>query len=269
MILANVAAAHMLQQFKAQAIYRTHELPDPLKINELRDTLKVLGISLNKGEIREPKHLDTVLQQVADSPLQRLVSKLVLRTQTRAIYNPENQGHFGLNLTEYAHFTSPIRRYADFVVHRALLHAMGITKKAPFNRPDVERIANHITQREHQADMAERSLKERYVIQHLQKFKGATFTGVVDGLSKFGLYVELDEYPASGLVPRETLGQYRYDFKTKQMINRRTRDAWQLGDVVVVKIIDADPLRKKLLLHIEKRVKSIDELAGRERVKRR
>lgn len=265
MILANVAAAQMLEQHKAQAIYRTHELPDPLKINELRDTLKALGIPLTKGEIREPKHLDKVLQAVNDSPLQRLVSKLVLRTQTRAIYNPENQGHFGLNLTQYAHFTSPIRRYADLVVHRAILHAMGIEKKAPFSRPDVERIANHITQREHQADMAERSLRERYVIKHLEKFKGASFTGVVDGVSKFGLYVELDEYPVSGLVPRETLGNYRYDHRSGQMRSQRGNDAWQLGDLVSVKIIDADPLRKKLLLQIEKRIKSINEFAAHSR----
>ncbi|USO01021.1 MAG: ribonuclease R [Alphaproteobacteria bacterium] len=263
MILANVAAAHMLQQHKTQAIYRTHEIPDPLKIKELRDTLKALGVPLPKGEIREPKHLDQILQHVSDSPLQRLVSKLVLRTQTRAIYNPENQGHFGLNLPQYAHFTSPIRRYADFVVHRAILHAMGREKHTPFNRPEVERIANHITQREHQADMAERSLRERYMINYLKGHRGGSFKGIIDGVTKFGLYVELDDYPASGFVPRETLlgDRYSYDHKTNRMVGQRGKHIWSLGDIVVVTVVEADPLRKKLLLAIKKRLQSVAEIA--------
>lgn len=255
MILANVAAAETLETFKIPTIYRTHELPDPLKIEELRSILQHLKISFPKGPVQNPKVLAKVLQQVKSSPVHRLINKLVLRTQARAVYSPDNQGHFGLNLQRYAHFTSPIRRYADLMVHHGLLTAIKLAKNS-FSRPYVERIARHITLREHQADQAERSLRERYIIHHLKKFVGGKFRGIVDGVAKFGLFVELDEFPVSGFVPRELLRDdfYHFDPKTNQLFGRKHKNSWQMGDIIEVQIIEADALRKRLTLKAIKRL---------------
>lgn len=259
MIAANVAAAETLEQFKIGTIYRTHELPDPLKIEDLRAVLNHLKISFPKGTIDTPKALSKVLAQVKGTSLSRLVNKLVLRTQTRAVYSPDNHGHFGLNLPRYAHFTSPIRRYADLMVHHGLLTAMKLTNNAPLARPQLERVARHITLREHQADQAERSLRERFIIHYLQKHVGARYRGIVDGVIKYGLFVELDQLPVSGFVPRELLSDdfYRFDARLNHLQGRKPQNLWQMGDLVEVEIIEANALNKKLTLKIVNRIKAL------------
>lgn len=259
MIAANVAAAETLEQFKIGTIYRTHELPDPMKIEDLRAVLNHLKIQFPKGTIDSPKALSKVLAQVRGTSLHRLVNKLVLRTQARAIYSPDNHGHFGLNLPRYAHFTSPIRRYADLLVHHGLLTAMKLTNNAPLARPQLERVARHITLREHQADQAERSLRERFIIHHLQSQVGARFRGIVDGVIKYGIFVELDHLPVSGFVPREMLSDdfYRFDPRLNHLQGRKPQNLWQMGDLVEVEVVDANALSKKLTFKIVSRLKAL------------
>ena len=251
MIQANVCAAETLEARKSPLIYRVHDTPSQEKMFALADFLGTIGMSWNKGEPPRTDRFNKLLADTRETPHAEIVNEVVLRTQMQAHYSPDNIGHFGLNLTRYAHFTSPIRRYADLVVHRALIRAEklgddGLTDK------DIVRLAEtaeHITAAERRAMAAERDAIDRYVAAFLSERVGAEFGGRITGVTRFGLFVRLDETGADGLCPVSSLGDeyFVHDDRTHALVGERSGKRWRLGARVSVRLREATPLTGGLL----------------------
>ncbi len=245
MIQANVAAAETLEKHRTPLLYRIHDQPSPEKIEGLRDFLATLDMKFGmKGGIK-PAQFNHILAKVADTAQAGLVNEVVLRSQAQAEYAPLNIGHFGLNLRRYAHFTSPIRRYADLIVHRALIRALRL---GPDGLPDaiddkLEAIGAEISAAERRAMLAERDTIDRLVARWLMDRIGASFRGKISGVTKSGLFVRLDETGADGFIPASTIGDdyYVYDEKARSMTGSRTGETYRLGDRVEVKLVEAQP----------------------------
>jgi ribonuclease R len=254
MIQANVCAAQTLEQRRSPLIYRIHDTPSEAKLQSLADFLETLSIPWNKGEAPRTDRFNKLLDQTREGPSREIVNEVVLRTQMQAQYSADNIGHFGLNLDRYAHFTSPIRRYADLIVHRALIRALGMGSDG-LTDADVAHIkdtAEHITFAERRAMAAERDAIDRYVAAFLQDQIGATFEGRITGVTRFGLFVRLSETGADGLVPVATLGgeYFIHDDHAHALIGQRTGSRWTLGKMVDVKLKEAAPLTGGLLLEM-------------------
>ncbi len=245
MILANVAAAEALERAKTPLIYRVHDEPDPEKLDSVRDYLGTLDYSLTKSAVR-PANFNQLLKIAEDRDEKEMVSEVVLRSQRQAIYDDENAGHFGLNLARYAHFTSPIRRYADLVVHRALVKAFklgehGQTEKEAKALSDV---AEQISDLERRSIAAERESNDRYLAGFLEGRVGAEFDARIRGVTRFGLFVMLDETGADGFIPMRSIGFERFRFEEQQhaVIGETTNGMFRLGQAVRVKLAEAAPL---------------------------
>src|SRR5262249_11497479 len=177
----------------------------------LREFLATLGLKLAKGQVIFPRHFMQLLDRVRETAFEAMVNQVVLRSQAQAAYSPDNIGHFGLALRRYAHFTSPIRRYADLLVHRALIRALKAGEGAlPENAGDFVEFGAHISATERRAAQAEREVVERYAAQYLAQHVGSAFRGRINGVTRFGLFVTLDETGADGLVPIRSLPQDYY-----------------------------------------------------------
>jgi ribonuclease R len=246
MIQANVAAAETLEEKKSPLVYRIHDTPSMAKLETLREFLKSIDVSLPKGGNLRPSHFNRILDQVKDAEHGRLVHEVVLRTQAQAEYHPENIGHFGLNLRRYAHFTSPIRRYADLIVHRALIRALklGAGGLQEGIEATIAETAAAISGTERRAMAAERDTIDRLVAHWLMDRVGATFRGRIAGVTRAGLFVKLDETGADGFVPISTLGNdyFVHDEARHALIGRATGEMYRLGDRVEVKLVEAAPL---------------------------
>jgi ribonuclease R len=246
MIMANVAAAETLEAKKSPLVYRIHDAPSLAKQEALRDFLKSIEMSLPKGGNLRPSHFNNILGRANGSEHGPLLNEVVLRTQAQAEYSPENIGHFGLNLRRYAHFTSPIRRYADLIVHRALVGALGL---GAGGLPEgiearLPEMAAQISAAERRSMAAERDTIDRLVAHWLADRIGATFRGRISGVTRAGLFVKLDETGADGFVPMRTLGSeyFTYDEARHAVIGSRTGEMHRLGDRVEVKLVEAAPL---------------------------
>lgn len=253
MIQANVCAAQTLEQRRAALIYRIHDSPSEEKIQSLGDFLATLGIPWSKGEAPRTDRFNRLLEQTRETPHAEIVNEVVLRTQMQAIYSPDNIGHFGLNLDRYAHFTSPIRRYADLVVHRALIASLKLGDGGQIEEPvALKTTAEHITMAERRAMAAERDATDRYVAAFMKDRVGATFEGRITGVTRFGLFVRLDETGADGLVPVSTLGAeyFVYDDSAHALIGQNTGARWRLGRRVEVRLKEATPLTGGLLFEM-------------------
>ena len=254
MIQANVAAAETLEQKKTPLIYRVHDAPSQEKIFNLSDFLHTLSLSWAKGETPRTERFNRLLDETRDGPHGEIVNEVVLRTQMQAIYSPENVGHFGLNLDRYAHFTSPIRRYADLIVHRGLIRALGLGSDGLTDKEisQLEGTAEHIVMTERRAMAAERDANDRYVAAFLADRTGAMFTGRITGVTKFGLFVRLEETGADGLVPVRDLGDeyFIHDDRTHALVGQRTGKRWTLGRTVDVRLLEAVPLTGGLLFEM-------------------
>lgn len=247
MITANVAAAETLDAKGPGCLYRVHEQPSDAKAEALRLFLKPMGYSLPQAKTLHPRLFAKVLEQAEGSPLAHLVSMVVLRSQSQACYSPENGGHFGLALTRYAHFTSPIRRYADLVVHRALIRACGLSGDDGISKAELDalkEIAEHISTTERRSALAERDAMDRYAALFLQDHVGTDFAGRVSGVTRFGLFVTLDQTGVDGLVPMPSLRDDRYDHDDVHhcLIGRRWGRVYRLGATCRVRLLSADPL---------------------------
>ncbi len=246
MICANVAAAESLEAAGVPCMYRVHDRPAPDKLEALREFLEGIGYSLAKGQVLSPAHFTRILRKAEGTPEAQLVSEVVLRTQAQAVYAPDNLGHFGLALRRYAHFTSPIRRYADLVVHRALIraHRLGVGVLDDAAVAQMADIAEHISFTERRAASAERDAIDRYTASFLSTHVGAIFSGRITGVTRFGLFVRLDESGADGLVPASTLPDDRYEHVEHQhaLIGERWGRVYRLGAPVKVALKEADPL---------------------------
>ena len=246
MIQANVAAAETLEKKRQPLIFRVHDAPSLAKLEALRDFLKKLDISLAKGGHLRANSFNGILAKARSKPHEVMVNEMVLRTQSQAVYSPDNIGHFGLNLAKYAHFTSPIRRYADLIVHRALISALslgagGITPK---EEETLEEIAAEISTFERRAMAAERDTVDRLIAHHLADRVGDEFEGRISGVTKAGLFVSLQQFGADGFVPVSTLGldYYIYDEARRTLVGEKTGTGYQLGDDVTVQLAEALPL---------------------------
>lgn len=253
MIQANVAAAETLEQKKQALIYRVHDAPSLAKQEVLREFLGTLEMSLAHGNLRS-SHFNQILTKVVGQPYETMVNEMVLRSQSQAIYSPENIGHFGLNLLRYAHFTSPIRRYADLIVHRALVASLGFGPGGLTAEEEgqLDDIAAEISTFERRAMAAERETIERLVAHHLAGRIGEEFDGRVSGVTKSGLFVSLPAYGADGFVPISTLGNdyYIYDEAHQALTGDKSGLGYRLGDTVRVRLADAVPLAGALRFEV-------------------
>lgn len=247
MILANVATAEALEKKLSPCVYRIHDRPSAERLENTREFLKELGYSLPKTADLQPKNLNHILKASAEREDKELIHTLLLRTQSQAVYSPDNIGHFGLALEKYAHFTSPIRRYADLVVHRSLVKAFGLGEGG-LTEDEVEglaEIATHISQTERRSMLAERDVMDRFTAQYLSTNVGLEFKGKIGSVTHFGLFVTLAESGADGIVPMRSLPRdfYVHDEKRHALVGRDYGRTYRLAQPVIVRLMEADPLR--------------------------
>ena len=214
MVLANVCAAETLIAKKSPLLFRVHEEPPPEKLDALRETAQAAGYTLAKGQVLQTRHLNSLLNQAAGKDDAELINLSTLRSMTQAYYSPQNFGHFGLALKNYAHFTSPIRRYADLIVHRALIaaHGWGDDGLSAAEIEGLDQTAEHISDTERRSMMAERDTNDRYLAAYMADRVGNEFSGRISGIARFGVFVKLDETGADGLIPIRALGREYFHF---------------------------------------------------------
>ncbi|NYE31046.1 ribonuclease R [Rhodanobacter sp. K2T2] len=250
MIAANVQAALYLEKKKIPALFRAHEPPPAEKYEDLQQFLREFKLSMPSVDRVTPADFSEVLRMVRDRPERELIQSVLLRSQSMAAYQPDNRGHFGLALTAYAHFTSPIRRYPDLLVHRAIRFALTGRKPSDYSYTPAEMaaMAIHCSQRERRAEEAERDVDERFKCAWMEKHIGSEFDGVVTGVTSFGLFVELNESKVSGLVHISQLANdyYHFDAIRKLLKGERTGTQFRLGDHVRVQVLRASLEDRKI-----------------------
>ena len=253
MIAANVAAAVTLEKEKQPCLYRIHDEPPAKNLESYRNFIKGIGYKLSKGQVLMPRNFNQILRQAKDDDFYEAISQMTLRSQSQATYTGNNVGHFGLALRKYCHFTSPIRRYADLIVHRAIISGLklgaGALSKDPIN---TDEIGTHLSVTERRAAVAERDVIDRFSVAYLSNKIGKTFRGKVNGVTKFGLFITLDETAADGLAPIRSLPDDYYDFDEKRMALKGTRNGkvFYLGMDVLVILKEANPISGSLVLKI-------------------
>lgn len=271
MLAANVATARFLQKHRIPALYRVHEGPSGEKLESLRRFLGELGLSLRGGDKPQPGDYQSLIASVQERPDRHVIESVMLRSLSQARYQPENLGHFGLNYPAYAHFTSPIRRYPDLLVHRALrsvIRAQSAStqvrrvegakllaphKTYPYDFAAMNELGEQCSMTERRADEAARDVMSWLKCEYLQDRVGEVFDGVVSGVTGFGLFVELQEVYADGLVHVATLQNdyYHFDASGHRLIGDRTRRVYRLGDRVRVQIARVDLDERKIDLLID------------------
>ncbi len=266
MLCANVCAARLLEKYKVIGLYRVHEGPTAEKLENLRSFLGELGLNLRGGDKPTPDDYQQLLQEVEDRPDANLIQTMMLRSLSQAVYTPDNQGHFGLNYKSYTHFTSPIRRYPDLLVHRAIKSlirgegdvpnvvrvegAQPIPKKERYLYDMAQMLAmgEHCSMTERRADEATRDVTSWLKCEYLQQHLGSDFDGVVSAVVPFGLFVELKDLYVEGLVHVSSLNSdyYHYDAAKQRLIGERTSTSYRLGDTVRVKVVRIDLADRKI-----------------------
>ncbi len=250
MIAANVQAARYLLHKQVPAPYRDHAKPPEAKYDDLLEFLKEFKLSLPPWAKVQPGDYTKLLKKVRERPDAALLESVLLRSQSMAVYSPDNQGHFGLSLDAYAHFTSPIRRYPDLLVHRAIKYALsgGSLDKYTYSAREMAALAVQCSERERRADEAEREVDERYRAAWMEKHVGGQFDGVISGVTSFGLFVELDESKVNGLVHVTQLPHdyYQFDATRKTLSGERRGKAYRLGDRVRILVLKASMEERKI-----------------------
>jgi ribonuclease R len=245
MISANVSAAETLEAKRSPFIYRVHDAPSKEKLSSLGEFLATIGFKLPKSGTLKPAHFNRILAETRATPTAELVGEVVLRSQAQAEYSDDNFGHFGLNLRRYAHFTSPIRRYADLIVHRALVRALGFGNDGltDAEMEQLDQIAQTISDTERRAMAAERETADRLIAAYLADRIGARFQARVSGLVRTGLFVRLVETGADGFVPASSIGReyFYHDEARHALVGEDTGLAYRLGDPVEVRLLEAIP----------------------------
>lgn len=241
MIMANVAAARFLKKHKVPALYRIHDQPPTDKVDDLRDFLNGVGLTLGGGSEPSPRDYTDVLKAAKKRPDQQLIQTVLLRSLSQAVYAPELDGHFGLALDDYAHFTSPIRRYPDLLVHRGIRHVLrkGSNKAFPYSHNDMESLGEHCSMAERRADDATRDAVAWLKAEYMQDKVGETFDGVVSGVTGFGLFVEIKDVYIEGLVHVTALDNDFYHFEPSRhtLTGERGGRVFRIGDEVRVQVV--------------------------------
>jgi len=273
MVLANVAAATAIEAKRnlrnLPCVYRIHDRPSPEKLDSARDFLKGFDLSLQKGSVTSPEQINTLLRKGAQTEYSQLISIVLLRTQSQAVYSTDNIGHFGLALQRYAHFTSPIRRYADLLVHRALISAYGLGTDGLTGSETarIDEICEHISGTERTSIEAERNATDRFTAAYLSDKIGAEFQGKINGVTRFGMFVTLSESGADGLVPMRSMNNdfYVHDEKAHALIGKRKGKVFRLGATVTVKLKECDGLTGSTVFELtENTLRSGADIPGME-----
>jgi ribonuclease R len=246
MIAANVAAAKALEAKKAPVMYRVHEAPGREKLTALKDYLATFDMEFALGQVIRPATFNRIIERMGDSDARPEIMEQLLRTQTQARYSPETLGHFGLALPSYAHFTSPIRRYADLLVHRALVSAYRFGEGG-LPTEDATRfteIGEHISMLERRAMEAERETIDRYVAAYLADHVGQLLDCRISGVQPFGFFATVDGLGGDGLIPAGELGReyYRYDEAARQLIGDETGETYRVGQRLKLRLTEANPV---------------------------
>jgi len=264
MIAANVAAAKALESKASPVVYRVHEPPTREKLVALKDYFNSIGRNLALGQVITPSLFNRMIKDIADEGEKALVMEAVLRSQTQAYYGPQNAGHFGLSLGSYAHFTSPIRRYADLLVHRALVDSFHLEQPAPkgkfppksglsdLDRADLSKVTEAISQTERRAMEAERDTIDRYVAAWLSGRVGETFRTRITGVQSFGFFATIVGLGGDGLVPVSSLGReyFRYDEGARALVGEQTGTRYAVGDFLELRLGEANPLTGALKFEV-------------------
>ncbi|HEY5717140.1 MAG TPA: ribonuclease R [Motiliproteus sp.] len=294
MLCANVATARFLQKLKIPALYRVHEGPKAKKLESLRGFLGELGLDLGGGDKPTPAHYEKLLSSIGERPDAHIVQTMMLRSLSQAVYTPENNGHFGLAYPAYAHFTSPIRRYPDLLVHRAIRSVIrspesgGLLKRAmktvtgrgsdpvqrvkgaavldpnqsyPYDMAAMLALGEHCSMTERRADEASWDVLAWLKCEFMQDCIGVDFVGVVNGVTNFGLFVELKDIFVEGLIHVTALAgdYYHFDAAKQRLTGERTRVTYRLGDEVMVKVVRVDLDERKIDFEL------VDKISGRKR----
>ena len=252
MILANVAAGLFLTQHAKPSLFRIHDEPDAEKVNDLRDYLKSFKFNLQGSP--KPSAFNSIMEKSKNTPYAHAIQELILRTQARAVYSPDNIGHYGLGLPHYAHFTSPIRRYSDIIVHRAILNSLDEKNIYSYDKKILEDMGDHVSFTERQAAKAERDTIERYITLYLKDKINHTFECRITGVVSFGLFVELLTYGIQGFIPfknLQPLDYYRYDRKNHALVGRRQGQIFTLGNIIQARLKEADIISSSLTLNMD------------------
>ena len=244
MILANVCAAETLESLNMPCMYRVHDDPAADRVAALRKYLKTVGLDLGGGQAVRPRHFASLLRSAKGRADFMGIQDAILRSQAQAVYSPSNVGHFGLALRRYAHFTSPIRRYADLLVHRALIKGLHLGDDGLDieDADDFPRIGEHISMTERRAMSAERDAFDRLATIYLSDQVGAEFNARITGVERFGLFAELVDIGASGLIPVSTLegGYFRLDSDRRGLFIDGSKTGYQLGQFIKVRLKEAN-----------------------------
>ena len=249
MIAANVQAANFLKHHRIPGLYRVHPKPDPDRFADLRLYLVSLGLKVSHPEHVEPRHFTELIRQTSDRPDAAAIMMAMLRSLTHAEYSPKNVGHFGLSLESYAHFTSPIRRYPDLLVHRAIRHIVrgGKPGKYDYSPKEMERLGAITSGHEKRAEEATRDVEAWLKCQYMEQHLGDEFEGVITGVTNFGVFVQITELLVDGLVHVTSLANdyYKYDAGSQRLIGERTGKTFSLGESMRVKVqrVDMDTRR--------------------------
>lgn len=254
MIAANVSAAKFLLEHKLPILYRVHETPSEEKLTGLREFLGELGLFLGGGDDPEPRHYASLLATASKRPDGHLLQTVMLRSMKQAVYSPDNIGHFGLALEAYAHFTSPIRRYPDLLVHRAIRHLISGRKasKWRYSHEEMVQLGEHCSMTSRRADEATRDVSDWLKCEYMRDRVGETHQGVISGVTGFGLFVELSDIYIEGLVHVTSLKNdyYQFDATGHRLTGERTRKVYRLGDSITVKVVRVDLDEKKIDLEL-------------------
>jgi ribonuclease R len=245
MLAANVCAGNFLAQHQHPALYRVHDVPAAEKVTALREFLAELGLQLPGGEIPRPKDYAQLLDKIRKRPDFALLQTILLRSLKQAMYSPSNVGHFGLAFEAYVHFTSPIRRYPDLLVHRAI---KAVLARKRYEGLNWEELGKHCSEMERRADDASRDVDNWLKCYYMRDHVGKTFDGTITGVTAFGLFVTLDEYFVDGLVHISELGKdyFQFDAARHQLLGERTKKRHRLADRMKVKLVRVDIDSRKI-----------------------
>jgi ribonuclease R len=245
MLAANVCAGNFLAEHAHPALYRVHDVPSPEKVAALRDFLGEIGLQLPGGEIPKPGDYAQLLEKIRKRPDFILLQTILLRSLKQAVYSPNNLGHFGLAFDSYVHFTSPIRRYPDLLVHRAI---KAVLARQKYSGLDWEAMGRHCSETERRADDASRDVENWLKCYYMQDHVGEIFSGTITGVVPFGLFVTLDEYFVDGLVHISELGRdyFQYDPARHMLLGERTGKRYRLADRMTVKLVRVDLDTRKM-----------------------
>ena len=256
MLMANVCAADFLSRYKVPALFRVHNGPSDQKLDNLREFLGEMGLSMASGD-PSPSHYQELLKQIAGRPDAQLIQTVMLRSLSQAVYQPENEGHFGLAFDAYAHFTSPIRRYPDLLVHRAIRSVIRSTRECkhvrrvegagrlakkvifPYDTPAMATLGEHCSMAERRADDATRDVIDFLKCEYMEQHVGDVFEGTITAVTGFGLFVSLNDVFVEGLVHISNLNNdfYQFDQVKHRLVGERTRKTFRLGDKLWIQVM--------------------------------